>query len=38
MVGSNASSAAAPAASSGVAELGLTVMIGVPLVTVALTL
>ena len=26
-----------PAASSGVAEFGLTVMIGVPLVTVALT-
>ena len=34
---STASSAAAPGASSGVAELGLTVMIGVPWVTVAVT-
>ena len=35
VVKSSTSSAAAPAASSGVAELGLTVTMGVPLVTVA---
>ena len=34
-VKSTTSSAAAPATSSGAAELGFTVMIGVPLVTVA---
>ena len=37
MVGVKASTAAAPAASSGAAEFGLTVMIGVPRVTVAVT-
>ena len=36
-VAANSSTAPAPAASSGVAELGLTVMIGVPLVTFAVT-
>jgi hypothetical protein len=36
-VAANSSTAAAPSAASGVAELGLTVMIGVPLVTLALT-
>ena len=37
MVGANASTVPAPAASSGAAELGLTVMIGVPCVTLAVT-
>ena len=36
-VAANSSTAAAPSASSGVAELGLTVMIGVPVVTFAVT-
>ena len=37
MVTANASTAAAPSVSSGAAELGLTVMIGVPWVTFAVT-
>ena len=37
IVGANSSTAPAPAVSSGVAELGLTVMIGVPWVTLAWT-
>ena len=37
MVAANASTAPAPSASSGAAELGLTVMIGVPWVTLAVT-
>jgi hypothetical protein len=37
MLTSTFSTTAAPSAGSGVAELGLTVMIGVPLVTCALT-
>ena len=37
MVAANASTAPAPSASSGAAEFGLTVMIGVPWVTFAWT-
>ncbi len=37
MVAANSSFAAAPSLSSGAAELGLTVMIGVPLVILAVT-
>jgi hypothetical protein len=38
IVGVKVSTAAAPAASSGAAALGFTVMIGMPRVTVAVTL
>ena len=37
MVAANSSTAPAPSASSGAAAFGFTVMIGVPLVTFALT-